>query len=54
MDEKGEPVSGDMITALIAREMLKKQPGAKILYDIRSSWAVPEEIKAAGDSGSLR
>ncbi|HPP76160.1 MAG TPA: phosphomannomutase/phosphoglucomutase, partial [Armatimonadota bacterium] len=48
VDEKGEPVSGDMITALIAREMLKKQPGAKILYDIRSSWAVPEEIKAAG------
>jgi phosphomannomutase len=48
VDEKGEPVPGDLITALIAREMLKQKPGAKILYDIRSSLAVPEEIKAAG------
>ncbi|MEN6520199.1 MAG: phosphomannomutase/phosphoglucomutase [Armatimonadota bacterium] len=48
VDENGEPISGDLITALIAREMLKKKPGAKILYDIRSSWVVPEEIEAAG------
>lgn len=48
VDENGEPVAGDLITALIAREMLKKKPGAKILYDIRSSWVVAEEIKAAG------
>lgn len=48
VDEKGEPISGDIVTALIAREMLKKQPGATILYDIRSSWVVPEEIKKAG------
>ncbi len=48
VDEKGEPVPGDLITALIAREMLKQKPGSKVLYDIRSSWTVPEEIKAAG------
>lgn len=48
VDETGEPISGDLVTALIARTMLKKKPGAKILYDIRSSWVVPEEIKAAG------
>lgn len=48
VDETGEPIPGDLITALIARTMLKKKPGAKILYDIRSSWVVPEEIKAAG------
>jgi len=48
VDEKGETISGDLITALIARRMLRKKPGAKILYDIRSSWVVPEEIKAAG------
>lgn len=48
VDEKGEPVSGDFVTALIAREMLKKKPGAMILYDIRSSWVVSEEIKKAG------
>lgn len=48
VDEKGEIIPGDFVTALIAREMLKKKPGAEILYDLRSSWVVPEEIEAAG------
>ena len=47
-DEKGQIIPGDFVTALIAREMLKKRPGAEILYDLRSSWVVPEEIKKAG------
>lgn len=46
--EKGDPVSGDLITALIAREMLQKNPGAKIMYDLRSSRVVKEEIEKAG------
>ena len=48
VDENGRLIPGDFITALIARELLKKKPGAKILYDLRSSWVVPEEIEAAG------
>ncbi|MHB0912990.1 MAG: phosphomannomutase/phosphoglucomutase [Armatimonadota bacterium] len=48
VDEKGNTVPGDMITALIAKEMLKEKPGATILYDLRSSWAVKEEIENAG------
>ena len=28
--------------------MLAKEPGAKIIYDVRASWAVPETIEAAG------
>ena len=48
VDEKGQIIPGDFITALIAREMLKKKPASKILYDLRSSWVVPEEILAAG------
>ncbi|MCE5323041.1 phosphomannomutase/phosphoglucomutase [bacterium] len=48
VDEKGQIISGDFVTALIAREMLKKKPGAEILYDLRSSWIVPEEIEKAG------
>ncbi len=48
VDEKGQIIPGDFVTALIAREMLKKKPGAEILYDLRSSWVVPEEIEAAG------
>lgn len=48
IDEKGQIIPGDFVTALIAREMLKKKPGAEILYDLRSSWIVPEEIEKAG------
>ncbi len=35
IDEKGSVVPASIITALIARELLKKSPGAKILFDIR-------------------
>ena len=48
VDERGEIISSDLITALIAREVLAKEPGAKIIYDVRSSWAVKEEIERAG------
>ncbi len=48
VDEKGESVPGDMITALLARQILRHQPGEKILYDLRSSRAVREEIEKAG------
>ncbi|MDP3685926.1 MAG: phosphomannomutase/phosphoglucomutase [bacterium] len=47
-DEKGETIPGDLITAIIAQEILKEKPGAKILYDLRSSWATKEAIEAAG------
>jgi len=48
VDEKAQTIAGDMITALIAKEMLKGKPGATIMYDLRSSWAVKEEIAKAG------
>ncbi|MFA6666159.1 MAG: phosphomannomutase/phosphoglucomutase [Armatimonadota bacterium] len=48
VDEKGQSIAGDIITALIAKEILKDNPGATILYDLRSSWAVKEEIEKAG------
>jgi phosphomannomutase len=48
VDERGEPVSSDLVTALLARAVLARHPGATILYDLRSSRAVPEEIRAAG------
>ncbi len=47
-DENGVTVTGDLIGALIAQEILKNNPGAKILYDLRSSWAAKEAIEAAG------
>jgi len=44
MDEKGELIPSDYITALIAEEILKDNPKATVLYDLRSSWIVPEKI----------
>jgi len=48
VDEKGDIISSDLITALLAREILAKEPGAGILYDLRSSWVVKEEIEKGG------
>jgi len=48
VDDTGEFVPGDFVTALLARAVLEKEPGAKIIYDVRASWAVPETIEQAG------
>jgi phosphomannomutase len=48
VDETGETVTADLMTALLAREFLRKEPGAHIVYDLRSSWVVKEEIQAGG------
>jgi phosphomannomutase len=48
VDDTGEFVPGDFATALLAQSVLAKEPGAKIIYDVRASWAVPETIRAGG------
>lgn len=48
IDDRGEFVSGDFLTALMARYLLQKHPGSKVVYDVRASWAVPDLITAAG------
>jgi phosphomannomutase len=48
VDEHGDIITSDMITALLAREILLKEKGAGILYDLRSSWVVKEEIEKYG------
>jgi phosphomannomutase len=48
IDDTGEFVPGDFVTALLAESMLEKNPGAKIIYDVRASWAVHETIERAG------
>jgi phosphomannomutase len=48
VDEKGEVVPMDYVTALISKEILKKNPGELILIDLRSSNAVREVIEEAG------
>jgi phosphomannomutase len=48
IDDGGEFVPGDFLTALLAEAILAKEPGATILYDVRASRAVKETIEAAG------
>ena len=48
IDDTGEFVPGDLITALIARLMLERHPGAAIVYDLRASWAVRDTVLAGG------
>jgi phosphomannomutase len=48
VDDAGEFVAGDFATALFAEGVLEKEPGAKVIYDVRASWAVPETIERAG------
>ena len=48
VDERGDPVGSDLSTALIAGELLSREPGKHVLYDLRSSRAVPEYIAECG------
>jgi phosphomannomutase len=48
VDDTGEFVPGDFVTALLAESILGKEPGGKVIYDLRASWAVPETVERAG------
>jgi phosphomannomutase len=48
VDDTGEFVPGDFVTALLAESILEREPGAKIIYDVRASWAVRDTIERAG------
>jgi phosphomannomutase len=52
VDEKGRQVPPDIVTALIAEFFLDKEPGALILYDLRSSRVVAETIRRFGGTGT--
>ncbi|MEE2662735.1 MAG: phosphomannomutase/phosphoglucomutase [Myxococcota bacterium] len=53
VDEQGEPISSDLITALLARYQLKRSPRGRVLYDLRSSRVVAEEIGKAGGQAEM-
>ena len=50
IDDTGTFVDGDFLTALLARQMLEKEPGATILYDVRASRAVADTVSELGGS----
>ena len=48
IDERGQDVSGSIVTALVARSMLKREPGASIIFNVICSWTVREVIAENG------
>jgi phosphomannomutase len=53
IDDTGEFVDGDFLTALLAESVLEKHPGADILYDVRASRAVPDLVERLGGTAHM-
>ena len=48
VDEKGNFYENDLTMAILAKEILKDSPGAKFIFDVKSSYVLENEIKKAG------
>ena len=53
IDDRGDFISGDFMTALLGSYLLEKYPGSKVLYDVRASWAVPDLIAEASGTALM-
>jgi phosphomannomutase len=53
LDGTGEFVPGDFVTALLAEAFLIKHPGAKIVYDVRASYAVKDTAAKYGSEALM-
>jgi phosphomannomutase len=53
IDDTGEFVAGDFLTALLARHMLDRYGSAPIVYDLRASWAVRDTILSSGGTPDM-
>ena len=53
VDGTGEFIAGDFVTALLAEAFLLKHPGAKIVYDLRASFAVKDVVARYGGTALM-
>jgi phosphomannomutase len=53
IDGAGEFIAGDFVTALLAEAFLIKHPGAKIVYDVRASYAVKDMVAKYGGTALM-
>ena len=53
IDGTGEFIAGDFVTALLAEAFLIKHPGAKIVYDVRASYAVKDTVAKYGGTALM-
>ena len=48
IDDRGRFVPGDFLTALMGAWLLRREGGGTVVHDVRCSWAVRDEVRAAG------
>jgi phosphomannomutase len=48
IDGTGAFIAGDFVTALLSEAFLSKHPGAKVIYDVRASYAVKDVVARYG------
>lgn len=53
VDEQGTPIPGDILTAVLASEVMRAKGAGLILYDVRSSWSVPESVEEQGGTAEM-
>jgi phosphomannomutase len=53
IDDTGDFVAGDFLTALLARHLLARSGPANVVYDLRASWAVRDTVEAAGGTADM-
>jgi phosphomannomutase len=53
IDGSGEFVAGDFVTALLAEAFLLRHPGAKVVYDVRASYAVKDIVARYGGTALM-
>jgi phosphomannomutase len=53
VDDTGQFVPGDFVTALLGESFVRKFPGSKVVYDVRASRAVRDRVQAAGGTALM-
>jgi len=53
IDDTGAFVPGDFVTALLGEAFVRREPGAKVVYDVRASRAVDDRVKAASGTALM-
>ncbi len=48
IDEKGELIPGDLLTLIFGKDILQSRPGSKIIFEVKSSMALEEELTKCG------
>lgn len=48
IDNHGHHIAADRLLALLARDLLERHPGTPIVFDVKASQALPDEIKKYG------